>query len=212
MDKVVNYAVINIPREFKGDDIIGDYINKFDKGTAIKYFQWYMSIKNERIIVLEKAIKSTHEFSQWNANLSVESLGRLQMWFERNVEKKPATENEKRKFMAQFSGVWEIVMNPLEWVLTKQTESLCHDIGIYFAEVLMKHNNNLHWGQDLTHKRSPNFNYPQLLGGKNFEFNPYKIAHVSALKALDGEKNDWLKLFNFWDSWAKQNIEIENKN
>jgi hypothetical protein len=128
------------------------------------------------------------------------------------VEKRPTTDEEKKAYMSQFSGVWEVIEDPIEWIETAQTESLCHDVGIYFAEMLIKHNPHLKWGQDLKAKTSVDFNWPIVTDSKRFEFNPFTIAHVSALKALDGEKNDWEELFKFWDRWAKENMSEERKN
>jgi hypothetical protein len=206
----MNYKLIDIPEEFRGTLISGDYINQFDRETAKRYFQWYMSIKNERIITLEKAVQTTKRFEAWKADLSIKSLIELQYWFEKVVEKRPTTEEEKKAYMSQFSDVYEIIEDPIEWTLRDETESLCHDVGIYFAEMLMKNNPHLIWRQDIKSK-SVDRNWP-IVSANKFTFNPYTIASVSALKILDGEQINLEELFTFWDNWAKKCMTEEKKN
>jgi len=201
----MKYKKINIPNEFAGNFFSGDYINNFDRETAKQYFRWYMSVKNERIVELERAVQTTKGYENWKADLSIESLDKLQKWFENVVDKRSVTEDEKKQYMSQFSGVWEVIEDPIEWTITEETKSLCHDVGIYFAEMLIKMNPHLHWGQDVKSKRSVDFNYPIVISGKKFQFNSFTIAHVSALKALKGKQNDWQNLYKYWDDWAKEN-------
>lgn len=200
----MKYNHIKIPKEFSGNPLAGSYINALDKKTAQKYFQWYMSIKDERIKVLEEAVKSTEGFENWLADFTKRSVIDLQSWFEKVVEKRSTTEEEKKLFMLQYDGtVWEKIIKPPEWVVTDQTRSLDHDVGIYFSEVLLKGNPNLSWGQDLTSKRSPYLNYP-LVRGYHFSFNGHGIIHGSALKILEGKSINWEELYERWDKFAKE--------
>ena len=90
----MKYKKINIPNEFAGNFFSGDYINNFDRETAKQYFRWYMSVKNERIVELERAVQTTKGYENWKADLSIESLDKLQKWFENVVDKRSVTEYE----------------------------------------------------------------------------------------------------------------------
>lgn len=211
----MKYIPINIPKEFSGNPIAGDYFRTWDSNTAKKYFQWFMSAKDERIKILEEAVQSTPGFEHWKADFSKESLYALQPWFESVVEKRALTEEEKKLFMRQYNGtIWAKTTNPPEWVVTDLTRSIEHDVGIYFSEVLIKHNPNLSWGQNLTAKRSPDFNRP-VVQGQNFSVYGHSIAHGRALTTLKGEQKDWKELYEIWDNHAKkaaQKIDKEKAN
>lgn len=207
----MKYQEINFPVEFHGDDFIGNHINRFDKPTARNYFKWYISIKNERILILEQAVNSTQGFEAWNADLSIESLKKLQMWFDKVVEKRAVTDEEKKRHMSQFTEKWQKVIEPLEWVVTDKTRSICHDVGIYFAEILIKNNPHLSWGQNLTAKTFVYLNEPCVIA-EGFSFSPYNIAHVCALKSLEGKNNNWEELYEYWDKWAKGTVKEDLKN
>lgn len=195
------YKYFEIPDKFCID------LKQANKKIGAEYFEWFMSIKDKRINILEEAVKSTEGFEFWLADLSIDSLYVLQNWFEIVVEKRPTTEDEKKAEIRLFAGskLEEYFENRgfTQWTLSEITESICLDVGIYFGEVLVKNNPGLKWGQNITRKNEFHNNYPAVLSSIGPDFYPDSIR-TSALKVIEGIQIDWQEFYKVFIAEAKQ--------
>lgn len=199
----MKYTYFDIPGQFVGS------ISHFDRKRAREYFKWFISVKDERLKILERAVQTTKNFESWEADFSVFSLTPLQKWFESVVEKRSTTEREKETQKKIYTGTkfeqYFKETGPTQWTLSEITESICHDVGIYFAEVLIKNNQGLKWGQDVRTKTSINRHYPVVQGFVGADFNPQMALRNFALNYLGDKKLNWSEIYKSIVQHIKKN-------
>lgn len=194
------YKYFDIPNEFCIN------LAQANKKLGAKYFEWFLSVKDERIKILEEAVQTTSGFEGWKADFSINSLLSLQRWFESVVERRSTTNKEKEAEIKLFSGTkleeYFEKKGYTQWTLSENTESISQDVGIYFGEVLINNNAGLKWGQNITRKNEYHNNYPAVLSSFGPDFYPDSIR-TFALKVLDGEKIDWKKFYTVFTEEVK---------
>ena len=123
---------------------------EFTKAEAKEYLQWFLSIKDERLTILESHVKLA--YPDWEADYTRDSLVNLYKWFLRQVAYRPMTEEEKREVENQISEtpLFVGVIPVPQATFTDETVSICFDIGLYFGEVLIKNIPSLKWVQKLS--------------------------------------------------------------
>lgn len=197
----MNYLYCDIPDQFAGS------IQHFDRPKARAYYKWFMSVKDERVKILETAVRTSGSFENWKADYSITSLTLLQKWLESVIEKRPFTQRESEILSKRFIGTMletEADTDELPpWTLTEITESICHDVGIYFAEVLLRNNPSLKWGQNVRSKLYIDRNYPIVQGFRGMDFNP-RIMREHALDYVNGDSIDLHKAYKEFVIYIKK--------
>lgn len=110
------------------------------KKEGKEFFQWFMSVKDERIRILEKAVQTTPGFENWKADFTEKSLKELGKWLPYVATLVPKTEEMIRIEEESFKGVSPIIPEISKIMLSSQSVSISFDVGIYFTECV-KHNN-----------------------------------------------------------------------
>lgn len=182
------YPLVKIP-EFADKDIYS-----FSKEEAKEYFKWFLSIKNERMQILEKEIKQN--FPNWKLDFTRHSLVDLYEWFVKKVMYRSMTDNETEAFRnqiaqtPQFIGVIDIPTK----TYTEETVSICFDIGIYLGDTIIINVNGTKWMQKINSTNYIDYVHP-LIATKvsKVPFNPRRITESMAGSILD--KSD--KSFSF---------------
>ena len=109
--------------------------------------EWLIRNKDERIAVLEKAVKSTLSFEDWKADYKPASLKRLGEWFAGNIKTRPRSEEEIQVEVAKLQEQFKFLGKEIREteVADSQTISIAYDIGIYFGEILRKKDAGTNW-------------------------------------------------------------------
>ena len=191
------YPLIKIP-EFANKNFFD-----FTKEEAKEYFQWFLSIRNERLSILESHVKQS--FFDWKAGYTRESLIDLYKWFQKQVAYRSMTESEKKVVENQisqtplFTGIIPIPHS----TFTNETVSICFDVAIYFGETLICNVPSLKWLQKLA---STNYiDYAQPLIGKKenkVPINPRRIAESIGQRILDNDAPITFEML--YDKWFEK--------
>ena len=173
---------------------------EFTKEEAKTYFQWFLSIRDERISILESHVNQS--YNTWKANYTKESLIDLYQWFSKAISYRARTIHEKKEVENQILQTPEYInIIPIpESIFTEATVSICFDIGVYFGETLIYNISSVKWLQKLS---STNYiDYAQPLIGKKeskVPINPRRIAESLAQRILDKEASITLEML--YDKW-----------
>lgn len=84
-----------------------------------------------------------------------------------------------------------------EQVLSDKTLSLAVDVGMYFAQVVLKNVPGTHWGQPLGSKKFIDYGQPVIMG-LHTPLNPVRIATVTAQKISKSKRAELLELYDIW--------------
>jgi hypothetical protein len=174
------YPLVRIP-SFANKDFFA-----FTKSEAKEYLQWFLSIKDERIKILE--IEVQKQYAYWKADYTKASLVELYEWFKQNVAYRPISDKEQEVIRIQLSStplLANVIPIPAQ-TFTDETVSICFDVGVYFGETIIFNATDVNWLQKVS---STNFiDYAQpLIGKKNIKapINPRRAAEGYARRILD---------------------------
>lgn len=192
------YSLVKIP----------SFANKsffeFTKAEAKEYLRWFLSIKDERVSVLEANIKQI--YPEWKADYTIESLVILYGWFEKQVGYRSIIEEEKKEFDSQISKTplfVEVIAMP-QSTFTDETVSVCFDSAIYIGEMVIKSIHGVKWLQKLSSTNYIDYAQP-LIGKKESKIliNTRRIIEFTAMQILN--KNDEKLTFEMiYKSWFKE--------
>ncbi|MGN6196508.1 MAG: hypothetical protein ACTHOB_16330 [Ginsengibacter sp.] len=176
----------------------------FTKDEAKEYLQWFLSIKDERLIVLEFYVKKA--YPEWQANYSEESLIDLYKWFEKQVAYRKVIEEEKKEIENQisktplFTGIIPIP----QFTFTDETVSVCFDSAIYIGEVLINKLPKVKWLQKLNSKNYIDYAQP-LIGekGGKVPVNPRRVVESIARRILDKDEEQ-ISFEIVYEKWFKK--------
>lgn len=194
--KTVKYPEIDFP--------IAKPISETTKKEAQLYFDWFMSVMDERIKILTESIqKDINE--KWRPDFSKESLGEVGSWLLKHAKNRTVTPEERENEIKEkkLKGLQAELTMEVEEVLTHETILRCFDAGMYVGETLRKNNKwGLHWLYNIAPKRSMTLHEPVLALDKNkFHVCPRRAMQVTASKMIDGTvKGD--ELFRVLDAWS----------
>ena len=132
----------------------------------------------------------------WEPNLTPESLQPLGEWFDGQVETRKKTSEEVEQTRSSLTFPMDI---PDE-ELTTRTFSLAMDIGIYFAQVLLKNLPGTAWDQPLKNKRFADYGQPVILGFGKVPLNPIRVI-VTTAHGIARKKRAQLQ--ELYETWAK---------
>ncbi len=172
--------------------------DKMNKKQAQDYFDWYIEQSDYRISLLLNSIKE--DGIDYSFDYSVESLIPLWEWFENKIEFRQLSVAEYESVVSKYPE-WlrdSIDKTHLSW----ETLMYCADIGLYFAEVIIRHNEKVSWGFFTKPKNRMNVNQPVLLGfNYDKDLNPRVVVVNCALRS--GEKRLPTRLYDIYMVWEK---------
>lgn len=186
-----------------GKITMGTQNDEMNKKELDEYYKWFLDQIPLRINILERVIKSTFGFENWKADYSPGSLDKLGEWFEKNVETRLRTDEEKNQMRIGLS--WPANQLPVsDWELSDKTYSLAIDIGMYFSQVLLTNIPGLKWEHKTRgSRRWIDYGQPILAGFGQELFNPVQMIIVLAYGYVD---DTWKgnRLRQLYDIWRKK--------
>jgi hypothetical protein len=74
------------------------------------------------------------------------------------------------------------------------------DIGMYFAQVVLKNLAGTRWDQPLGNKKFADYGQPVIMGFGTVPLNPVRVMVTNAYKAASKQRVDLRRLY---DTWAR---------
>lgn len=162
----------------------------------VAYATWFHESVPGRIEELTKAVTSTVGYDLWEPNMNPKSLEELSHWFESEV----ATCRRSRAELEETRARMTFPIDIPDKKLTNRTLSLAMDIGMYFAQVVLKNLPGTRWDQPLGNRRLADYGQPVIMGFGAVSLNPVRVTVTNAYKAANNEKVD---LRGLYDTWAR---------
>jgi hypothetical protein len=166
------------------------------KTDLIAYAAWFHDSTPGRVAELTRAVKSTSGYADWAPNVTPESLEDLGRWFESQVETRKKEAEEVAETRARLTFPIEV---PDE-ELTNRTFSLAIDIGMYFAQVVLRNLPGTRWDQPLGNKNFADYGQPVIMGFGTVPLNPVRVT-VTTAYAISRKKPAHLR--GLYDTWAR---------
>lgn len=166
------------------------------KKDLIAYAAWFHESVPGRIAELAKAVTSTAGYESWEPNATPESLEGLGRWFEGQVE----TRNKEGEEIEEAREKLAFPIDVPEDELTNRTFSLAMDIGMYFAQVVLRNLLGTKWDQPLGSKIFADYGQPVLMGFGTVPLNPVRVM-VTTAYAISRKKP--ANLPGLYDTWAR---------
>ncbi len=169
-----------------------------NKKQAQEYFDWYVGQIDNRISLLLTALKEAGINTEFD--YSVESLIPLWEWYEGKISYRKLDEPEYQ-LRIQKQPEWMkdyVVETDLSW----ETLMYCMDIALYFAEVIIRHNETIKWGFFTKPRNRADVNQPVLLGFRyDMDLNPRLV--VENCTRHSGEAKLATRLYDMYNTWMK---------
>lgn len=166
------------------------------KKDLIAYREWFHDSSPTRIAGLASAVTATPGYESWQPDSTPDSLEQLGRWFEGQVETQTKEPAEIARAESEFTFPIEL---PKE-ELTTRTFSLAMDIGMYFAQVILKNLHGTRWDQPLTNKKFADYGQPVLMGFGTVPLNPVRVMVTTAYAI---SKNRPAQLRELYETWAR---------
>ncbi|MCR5457867.1 MAG: hypothetical protein K6F14_07305 [Clostridiales bacterium] len=191
----MKYERIEYPYNFYGFD---EMTNK----QAKQYFEWYMSVMEERIAYLEHYVNN--DGTTIKLDYSRDSLIVLWKWFETKIylEEKPIEEYERELTETQ-ECFREYVSKES---LSIETKRIMSDVAVYYGETFRRcFPIDLHWDYVRGGRCHVSYHRPVLYGfntkNPRMDFDPWLIVTNLARKSL--RENEEKRLINNLDFWSE---------
>ena len=207
-----SYPSISLP-----DNIVQESTNMSLEDVKT-YFNWFMSVKNERLKLFNNQV-----FNSSEVELSANRLQGIYYFFKDHLTVKERTseeiEQERMKLPEELRKIHQIP----DYEIVEPTHSIMFDAGIYFGELLRKEVPNTEWSIE-TDRKMANYGKPVLVKkGMNTDVNPFGVFYVIVLKIqkatieedflfntyqkskskLGGKQKDFLAMVNQWSKGKK---------
>jgi len=192
----MKYPLITVPKELDRPFL------EMNKKEAQAYLDWFLSIKKERLRILNEAIKEDNN-KEWKFNFEPNSLIPLFNWFKTVITVRDKTKEEIETEHAEIKGLLKGHINVGDKTFTSKTVTICSDVGMYFGEVLRR-KKDLEWSFILNPKQSVEYAQPILTKkGVKIDLNPRRIMENVAREVLDEsfEENELIKLYKTWEGF-----------
>jgi hypothetical protein len=160
---------------------------------SAKYFDWFRSVAEERILVLQEVVRGSAGFAGWAADRSRESLRPLGLWFSTQIEVRPKTAEEIVRSRGPRIPSTE---------LTAKSFSIAFDVGLYVAEVMTSQKNALEWVIE-DRRGSIDLGQPVLAGFGVAPFNPVRMMTTLAY-GLAAKTKEPATLVHIYDTWMER--------
>lgn len=164
------------------------------KKDLIAYATWFHDSARGRIAELT-TVRSTSGYASWEPNATPESLEELGRWFEGQVETRKKDTEEIIEDRAKLTFPIDS-----DEELTNRSFSLAMDIGMYFAQVVLKNLAGTQWDQLLGNKRLADYGQPVIVGFGTVPLNPVRVI-VTTAYAISRKKPAQLR--SLYDTWAR---------
>ena len=193
----MEYERIEYPYDFYGFD---EMTNK----QAKQYFEWYMSVMEERIAYLEHYVNN--DGTTIKLDYSRDSLMVLWKWFETKIylEDKPIEEYERE--LAETPECFREYVSKEE--LSTETRKIMSDVAVYYGETFRRcFPINCHWDYVRSGKHNISYHRPVLLGfsAAGEEFDPWLIVSNLAWKSLrEGEGKRLIDNLDYWSEFYSE--------
>ena len=195
-------------KKYNGIDFPYDYeeIKQLKPKEVKAFFEWFVRQIPERLEILKKYVNNT---TKVDFNYSTKSLISLWEWFEPEiiiVEKSEKEKEELLNFLRSHAPEYARHQIKLEDDDTRNisdyTRSIAHDIGIYFAETIIRNNEPLKWGYITKPKSLLFVNKPAVVGFINKKImEPLWIIEVMVLRSAREKEKE--RLYNLYETWCK---------
>ncbi len=160
-----------------------------------EYFDWYTGQINHRISLLYNTIKAD---SGITLDYSINSLIPLWNWYEDKISYRKLEDIEFEKILNKYPNWMKEYVNNMN--LSWETLTYCMDIALYFAEVIIKHNNTIYWGYFTKPRNRADVNQPVLLGFKyDKNLNPRLILENCTRRS--GRERLKTRLYDMYYTW-----------
>lgn len=187
----MDYNMVKLPATKKE-------IRLFNKKEATEYLEWYVSEIENRVAILKEYAENDGCICEFD--YSVESLIDLWMWYETKikVEKKTVQELED-----EYNKIPEWLHNEVSEIkISFDTYKIAWDISVYFGEVLVRNNIELHYGFFSKPKKRQSLNEPVVCGFKNdMDLNPRVLVNTCTHKSMT--QIDAKRLFDLYYIWQE---------
>ena len=195
----IEYNKLEIP-----DIVLEKHFWDFTKKETEAYFQWFMSIKDERIEVLKNYIEE-----EGNENIKFdytpESLIPLWDWYVEHIVMVKKTEEEIEQERSQYPDYVTIDEEKISY----DTLQIGYDISCYFGEVIIRNSEGkAYWGYKTKPKNMMSVKKPVLLGfaGDDFLDAAALIPAITwrYIEAVRENREESARgLFDLYDLWHK---------
>ncbi|HEU4730907.1 MAG TPA: hypothetical protein VFT22_23590 [Kofleriaceae bacterium] len=160
------------------------------------YAAWFHDVTPARIAELANAVKDSSGYEGWEPDATPESLGELGRWFEGQVE----TRTKGAEELAEARAKLTFPIDVPEEQLTNRTFSLAMDIGMYFAQVVLKNLPGTRWDQPFGSKKFADYGQPVIMGFGAVPLNPVRVM-VTTAYGISSKKP--ARLRELYDTWAR---------
>jgi hypothetical protein len=166
------------------------------------FYQWFMGIMPTCLQELNKAVKQTPGYENWQPDASIESLGVLGDWLATQVEIRKLTDAEIHRVKDQLDSKFPIEIQ--DWVLTDATQAMTVRVGMYYGQVALKNRPSTRWEQQKLHRKTKMADHgqPVLTAPGAVPINPVRVAQSVAYGIADGSKTG-KRLREAYEYWAK---------
>ncbi|GGG09031.1 hypothetical protein [Paenibacillus aceti] len=192
------YPNIEVPFELGSFDTMS-------KREADHFFMWFLENRKNRIQVLVDYYESTGGGSPKDLDLTTKSLNLLWNWFVPRIVQIKKTSEELAEENEQLPWWIKTECSENEYKLSKETEIMIMDIGLYFGEVLIQQFVQLKWGIIYKPRNFVDVNRPIIVGfNKNMTLNPVRVVNTCTYKAAKGiQSNDLYSLYQIWAEYVE---------
>jgi hypothetical protein len=177
---------------------LGDY-DRMDKKQARESFELFIRQIPLRLSELNRVITRS-ETIDFVLDYSPESLVPLGNWLDQSIMLRPVTSTELLSAQKELPA-W-LHKEILTTVKTKESRSLCFDVGIYFGEIFRRKHAMLRWDFVQKPKNDAFLNQPVIISFDNkYCLNPIVVVNNIASKVHEGKsaEESWVKIFNIWN-------------
>lgn len=167
-----------------------------NKVQAKEYFEWYMSQKENRINVLKNYIKD--DGGDIVFDYTVDSLIPLWEWYESKISYRELSDKEVESRKKRYPQWMENYISNKD--LSFETLKISLDVAIYFAEVIVRNNDEISWGYFTKPKNRISVNEPTLLGFIcDKDLNPRTIVNTCTRRS--GREKNKNRLYDIYHVW-----------
>ena len=184
----MEYFMMQPPKEYEAFD-------KMNKKDAQEYFDWYMSEIPIRLDMLKTVVKDEAGI---DLDYSLDSLIDLWEWYEGKIY---YVDRDKDLYQAALDKAPEWFKPYVsDKFLSYETLMYAMDIAIYYAEIIVKNNDQINWGYFIKPKNRAGVNEPTLLGfTADMDLNTRVIVlNLTRRSAKEKNKNRLIDNYNTW--------------
>lgn len=173
--------MINRYPEVKVPETINQDNHSMNKRDVQDYFDWFMTIKDERLKLFCQQV-----FTSKKVELSTEKLQTIYRFFRDSLNVRKRTPEEIEQERSKLPKSLQKIHQVPDYEFIEPTHSIIFDASIYFGELLRKQVPEIEWSIEKDRKMA-NYGKPVLVKkGMNIDLNPTGGFYVMALRIQKG--------------------------